>query len=467
MRFEAFVGPSYVSRSVVADNQRVVNLYPEIIESGSGKSRVVYYRTPGLAVFCTLTDTRIRVIHENPATGRVFAIAGGTLFELFSDGTFTSRGSVSSSGNASMASSTTQLIIASGNILYCYTMATDTLTPIASPEAAWVTFSDQYFIACEPGTQKIYISGILDGLTWDPLDFDSAEAVPDNLVQVLADHRELWLFGTHSIQPYFNSGAADFPFEPIPGALFEMGAIAGTPQKLDNSLMWVHTDQRGAGQVWRAEGYRPVRVSTHAVEHYLQGLGTLANSFSWVYHDRGHAFYCLTTPTATSTWVYDSATGLWHERAYWNIPFGAFERQRQVCHAYVWSKHLVGDRVNGKVYEQSIDYLDDDGNPIRWLRRSPHVATENKRIFYHSFELDMETGGGEEGDVMMRYSDDGGRNWASEAMATSSGAIGETTRRVNWNRLGSSYDRVFEVYGTDPVEIAIVDAHLELTVGRA
>lgn len=48
MKFEGFISGSYQSRSLTADNQRCVNLYPEALESGSGKSRVVLYRTPGL-----------------------------------------------------------------------------------------------------------------------------------------------------------------------------------------------------------------------------------------------------------------------------------------------------------------------------------------------------------------------------------------------------------------------------------
>lgn len=45
------VGPSYTSQSLNADCQRTVNLYPEVVESGTGNSNIVLYPSPGTKEF--------------------------------------------------------------------------------------------------------------------------------------------------------------------------------------------------------------------------------------------------------------------------------------------------------------------------------------------------------------------------------------------------------------------------------
>ena len=69
-----------------------MNLYPETNESGSGKSGLVMYPTPGLKLFCTLAGTSVRGMWV--AVGRWFAVSGTNLYEIFSNGTFVSRGTV-------------------------------------------------------------------------------------------------------------------------------------------------------------------------------------------------------------------------------------------------------------------------------------------------------------------------------------------------------------------------------------
>ncbi len=52
--------------------------------------------------------------------------------------------------------------------------------------------------------------------------------------------------------------------------------------------------------------------------------------------------------------------------------------------------------------------------------------------------------------VFLRWSNDGGMTWSTELPA-SSGAAGQYALRTRWLRLGRGRNRVFEVYGTDPV----------------
>ncbi len=76
MKFN-FVGPTYVSESVNVDAQRTVNLYPEFVESGTGKAKVVLYGTPGLGLFTTLAQSPIRGMFATDT--RLFVAAGISL----------------------------------------------------------------------------------------------------------------------------------------------------------------------------------------------------------------------------------------------------------------------------------------------------------------------------------------------------------------------------------------------------
>jgi hypothetical protein len=61
--------------------------------------------------------------------------------------------------------------------------------------------------------------------------------------------------------------------------------------------------------------------------------------------------------------------------------------------------------------------------------------------------------------VTLRWSNDGGHTW-SNGYDRDCGQAGDYRRRVLWNRLGRSRDRVYEISMSDPVPWRIVDAYL-------
>lgn len=68
-------------------------------------------------------------------------------------------------------------------------------------------------------------------------------------------------------------------------------------------------------------------------------------------------------------------------------------------------------------------------------------------------------------EIMLRWSDDGGHTWSNEHWRPM-GKVGEYGTRVIWRRLGMTTklrDRVYEISGTDPVEINIMGAELILS----
>lgn len=468
-----FVGPSYTSRSVNFDAQRTVNLYLEVDETQQGKSPIAMMGTPGLRLLVALPGSPVRGTW-NASNGRFFAVAGSGLYEVSSTGSVTSRGTLSTStGTVSMADNGNQLCIVDGANGYILNMTTNIFGKITT--SGWrgsktVSFQDGYFIFHEPNTGIFYICALYDGYNIDTLDFATAEASPDNIVGIISDHRELWLFGVTTTEVYFNSGNPDFPFERIPGAFIEHGCAAPySIAKLDNSVFWLGSDDRGRGVIYRATGYQPQRISTHAVETAIQKYADLSDAVAYTYQQDGHSFYVINFTGADTTWVFDVATSSWHERAYTTAE-GTLARHRANYHGMLAGSHIVGDYSNGNLYIYDLEYFTDNGNPITRLRDAQHISQNLKNLFWSSVQVDLETGIGAtdspEPQAMLQWSDDGGTSWSNEYW-TSLGRIGNRKTRAIWRRLGRSRDRVLRLKITDPVKVVIIGAEAEVVQGTS
>jgi hypothetical protein len=422
-----FVGGSYTAQSVNADAQTCMNWYPELDGSGAGKSAAVLYPTPGLALFYALGSAPCRgIVTISPAGaatsyGRTFTVIGTSVIELFSGQTSTVRGTITSDGlPVSMVAGANYLMIASAGILYSFNTQTNVFAAVATGginqlpavPISQVAYCDGFFIALQANSNAWYVSNPLDPTTWP---FASLVSVfIDNVISMTVDHREVWMWGPKQIVVYYDSGGALFPFDVVPGGFLELGLVAEfSPAKLDNSIFWLGSDDRGNGMVWRAQGYSPLRVSNHAIEGAIQGYSRIDDAVGYAYQDHGHSFYVLSFPTAQHTWVYDVATGMWHERGFWNESAGVFTAHRAQYHTFNFGKHLVGDPTIGNIYQMSITYLSDFGNNIRRVRRAPHIATEQEWLYHTRLQVDLETGLGF-GQLPPQFvvlDDSGGHSW--------------------------------------------------------
>jgi hypothetical protein len=496
------LGSAYVARSVNAADNRMVNLFPEMLQEG--KEPAFLQRAPGLDLLATVGDGPIRGLFAVGAS--LYVASGSELYLVDVNYAATLLGTLANDGPVSMAYNGTQIFIACGGPSYIYNTSTAVYAQITDPDfpgATTVSFLDSYFVFIEPNSQRMWVTSLNDGTSVDPLDFASAEGDPDGLVSSITNHSEVWMFGSNSIEVWYNAGTADFPLQRIQGAFNEIGcAAAFSVAKLDNALFWLGADARGKGIVYRANGYTGVRVSTHAVEWQIQQYTDISDAVAYTYQQDGHAFYVLSFPSANATWVYDVATQAWHERAgFFN---GNLTRQRGNCQTFFNDQNVLGDYQNGNLYAYSLQIYADYDRPQKWLRSwraLPPGQNNLKRTIHDALQLDCETGVGLDGydaedityllteaglilttedgllldvdtvpvvgsdpRVMLRWSDDGGHTWSSEHWL-SIGRLGEYGSRVIWRRLGATTqlrDRVYEVSGTDPVKINILGAELTL-----
>jgi hypothetical protein len=459
---------SYQARALPLSAQQIINLYAEAAPKDA-KSPVVLYGTPGIKDFATsVGDGPIRGARN--FAGTLFAVSGNTLYSVDSAGAATSIGAINTStGPVSMShnqATTAELIIVDGTDGWLYD-ATNGLVQITDGDffaADVVDFQDQYFVLVRKGTGQFFLSNLNAGAIYTATDIATAEGDPDNLVALISNRRELWLFGTETIEIWFNSGNVDFPFSRFEGGFIERGCAAAFSIAEDGNLVfWLGEDLI----FYSADSYHTlVRISQHGIEEALRKYPIVDDACAFIYTMAGHKFYVCTFPAEGATWVYDITTGLWHERH----SFG-MERWRVSVHVEAYGKHLVGDFEKGRIGELDLDTFEEYGEVMQGQATGPVVYADRKRIFHHRFELDIEagtgltTGQGSDPQVWLDWSDDGGHTWSARKPFRSMGKIGAYMQRLRWMSLGSARQRIYRLTVSDPVKRSIIAAHLDAEAG--
>ena len=472
MRYRGFVGGTYESQAFTAAQMRLVNFFVERMEDPGSTTQFALLPTPGVETIATLESAggRAHIFVD----GREFLVSATSLIEVDTDGTPTFRGLVAIDTNPATISSNGdgggELFITSGGNGYVYDLATHAFTQITNLNGK-ATMGDQldgYFLALDANTGTFYSSELLDGLTWTTgTMFAQRNAAPDPWIAFKVKGRFIHLKGANTSEAWFDAGSSPFPFEPHPSGGTEYGIAAPfSLKKCDDSLLWLGSTEEGRRSILRSSGFAPEVVSTYAVDYALSQYETVSDAYADSYTEGNHAFYVLSFPTADATWVYDLQMQQWHERGAWD---GAeYSMWRPRCHAFAFGEHRWLDATSGAIYRMSSELgFDAGGLVIRRLRRAPCLMTENERVFFSAFEVDLEpglglvTGQGSDPQVMLRMSPDGGKTWGAERWR-SAGKIGEYQKRVRWERCGAARRRVFEIVVSDPTPFRITGAYLTL-----
>jgi hypothetical protein len=459
-------GIGQFGKSSNVTSQERLNCYLEV-QPGDDRSKVAFYGTPGLILYKSFGETPIR--GEYDKGDFVYVVHRGTFYEVNNAGVATARGTIgTTSGRVYMADNGVQLMLIDGTLGYIYNFGTLAFTQITDVDfmgAASVTWMDGYFIVGVPNTQKFQISALYDGLTWDALDFSSAEANPDNIVRVFADNSNLYLFGSISTEFWSNTGATDFPYARISGGATEWGCGAiNSITKYDNSVAFLAKNRMGEVMVARMNGYQPQKISTPELDHIINSYASVSDATTFAYLLGGHPMLQLNFPAAGESWLYDGLSQAWSKLKSYNVT-----RHRAEMGVSFLSKILVTDYANGNLYRLDANTYTDNGDPIEFELISRHVCNDDHRLIVSKLQIDMETGvglatgQGSNPQVMLQVSKDGGHTWGVEQWCKL-GAIGSFLQRAIWRRLGLARDFTFKIRITDPIKKVIFGASIDVEV---
>lgn len=102
-------------------------------------------------------------------------------------------------------------------------------------------------------------------ITIAPLDFATAESQPDDVLTVEVVGDTAWFVGEGSTEVWYATGVSASPFAPVPGRVFDRGAIEGTVVNIKGSVFLV-----GRDYVVYAIAGAPNRISNHGVEQTIR-----------------------------------------------------------------------------------------------------------------------------------------------------------------------------------------------------
>lgn len=400
---------------------------------------------------------------EQVATGTTTSTTGGKLVD--SAGTFTTDGTKA----GMMAYNTTdgtQSIISAVDSATTLSVVDDvfptakayTIGPDFVPDGAnTCTWLDgQFSVDGGDDSERFYISP--DGVSWDALDFASAESNPDGLVRVFADNGEVVLFGENTTEYWGNTGALDFPFAAIKGSTQEIGLAARWSLcKFNSGLAALMKPSGGQTQVMFISGYVPKPISTQEMDSIINGYATVSDATAYSYMLGGHPMLQINFPSVEKSWLFDASTGMWSALEYGLS--GA--RHRGEMQLDYLNKTIIADYETGDIYNLDADTYTDNGTAIAREIVSRHVFQGNKRIPVSQIYVDMQvgvglaTGQGSNPQVMLQVSKTNGATWGAE-LWRDLGAVGKYLQRVVWRRLGIGRDWLFKLRVTDAVKVVFV-----------
>jgi hypothetical protein len=467
-----FAFQSYQARSGLASAEQVVNMYGEINPPES-PSKVSIYRTPGTTVWLELNEF-------NPIYGMVvlgenlYVVCGVSFYQVTPAKTAILKGEMGTSpGRVMMTENGLQVtILTEAGIAYYYDVDTDTFAIINDPEfedSNSITTLDGYTISTEKDSQTFQWSENKQTESWLGLDFAAAEAESDNLTVGLNYNRQLLLIGTRTIEVYVNTGDPIFQFQRLDGALIKSGTAAKYSAVADLAgIFWLDTNEK---VVYQATNYQPKRISTFGIEKMLNDMETLEDAFAFVYVQAGHRFLVMTFPTEEKTICYDITQDLWHERSSINPVTNRAGQWLANCHIAYGGKQLIGDANTGTIYELDLNAYTENGTKML-LKAVSATQFDNynwdslgRFVLFMDTGTGIVTGQGSDPQVMFRSSKDGGKTWSNELWQPL-GEMGNYCTEIWWEQVEHGRNFLAEIRVSDPVNIAITGAYLQVNQGR-
>jgi len=435
-----------------------------VTERPENQDRSFTVKRPGLTEFVDLgTGKPVDGLYWWSRQGVIIATSGNSVFSIdqAGDETDITGDALSGLGRPAFTDNGTTLIIADKGLrLLSYVPGgTTTFIPGVNVPAdiTHLGYLDGYILAAGDDSNNFYWSDLDDPLVWTAISFGAAEANPDFIRAMSVAWREILLIGDKSVEVYYNDGVG--PFGRREGSYTERGI--GARHSLiaaDNTWFWLDNFRR----IVRLDGPTPKIVSS-PFDKVLANMTRIDDAFSTLLEVDGRNFILFTFPTAKQTFVYDYARRRWAEWSYWNPTLAERTRYRGNSGAYAepWGKWLVGDMANGKVHHVDPAVYGDDGDDIRFERRTGHIThgvLKRKRSNEISVQVKRGSGNDDVTDpqLMLRWRNQNGL-WGNEHWK-SMGKIGDNESVVHFKRLGIYRSRQYSFVHTDQTPFTIVDA---------
>lgn len=455
------IGETSQNKSRQASNTLTKGWYPEL--TPSGRSQAILLPWPGLKAFGTSPKTPHRGRHV--FNDVLYQVVGDTLYSIDSSGTYTSIGTIDGFTRCIFDNNGDFMVIVSDGNVYSYdgttlTKATD--IDFESPDSVGM-LNNQFlydgtgdrFVVSDPGAP----------LTIQGLNYASAESKGDPLLRCFPFKQWVYMMGTSTIEPWYNSGVGNPPFDRIDNGIMEKGL--GALHTVDNTdqFMYFLGDDSNVYQIIQTQ----VRnISPPAIAYQLGKLDK-TNAVGTCVQIDGQDFYILSFGVDELVYVYSEQTQSW-----FNLSSGTDNgRYRAVDLVEVYGTVIGFDYSTANAIELDEDTHTDLGDVIQRRRVLPQLNSSvlglgaGKRLLMDSAKFIVETGvglasgQGSDPKIMVEFSENGGATW-STARWIEIGKMGEFLINVEMWEMVSFYDITFRLTISDPVFSSLHDGSINV-----
>ena len=393
----------------------------------------------GMTAFATVEGVFTRAVAE--IEGRIYVVRGGGLYQIIADGTVTRRGDVDDSPETSISSNTGSVTVTAGGKYYTWD-GTTLSQPTAGAFTAFgsVSYIGGLTVLTELNGNRLQWSDVRDPSTLDGLSFNRAAAFDDDILRGMAIGGSFFVFKEKSIEQFYQNGAdlASISSSGIEYGLKAYNLLSKTP----NGAFFVSSENKVmlmAGQ--------PQPISTRGVETALESA---TPTHCFFYQDEGHDF-CAIRFDDRPSWVYDMATGFWHERSEGDIT-DAWSAVGSVRAFGAWHVALFA----GDVVKLERTNIDATGPLIRQITTKT-IRMDGNRFKVTRLEVEGRVGYsalGRDAIITLQISRDGGNTW-TEPKPRSMGDVGNYNVRAVWRQLGQAREATARLTWADAAEIPI------------
>ena len=459
------VGPTYTNRSLPVNSQITRNFYIEVNQEGGEPVALMPF--PGLKSFATIGTSSETDRGIGEYNGGLYKVSGNTLYSVNSFGIETSLGTIPGTEQCDLVSDGVSLVITYGTgkpITWNGSVLT-TGTDVDLPNASTSAYINRRIVYDGTGA-SIAFADLDAALDVNSFNVTTVSSSPDAVLAVIEHDLQILVFTAKTITPYYNSGAGNPPFDVIQNAVRNVGLKAIHSLASNKDFVYF----LGADlMVYRYAGLQAQAIGNPAIGQAIEGYTAPESAVGFTFTFHSQNFYYLSFPGEES-WLFNESSG-------WTNLANGVLGDSHLMNSYVniYGKHLVGDRTSGNIYELDEDTYTDKSLVIQRQRDTVQLSGKTfgqpgAEVFMESLELILETGTslitgqGSDAEIMMQYSDDGGRSFSAERRMNV-GRLGEYQTKLEWFELGSFYNRMFRFKMSDPIKWTLISLHAEVSLG--
>ena len=180
---------SYQSPSQTMSIQRCINWIPVVTEKAA-LNKTALFQPSGVVERIQTGFGAGRGSHV--MKGVPYFVVGNTLVSFNENNTINTHGTITGTVRVAMADNGTNLVVVvPGGDAYAFDNTTSVLTQIVDPDfqlSDSVSFYRGFFVFTTTDGKQLFVSNLNAPLTFDALDFGSAEGDPDRIVTQVVDH---------------------------------------------------------------------------------------------------------------------------------------------------------------------------------------------------------------------------------------------------------------------------------------